>query len=50
MSPKPAPLTQADVHRMTKESVDAAIADERARQANAGNEARGYGLVRGQDA
>nr|GEV78248.1 hypothetical protein [Tanacetum cinerariifolium] len=33
-----------------KENVDAAIAVERARQANAGNDARGSGPVRGQDA
>ncbi|GJZ99769.1 hypothetical protein Tco_0672320 [Tanacetum coccineum] len=32
------------------ESVDAAIAAERARHANAGNDARGSGPVRGQDA
>ncbi|GJT79572.1 retrovirus-related pol polyprotein from transposon TNT 1-94 [Tanacetum coccineum] len=48
--PKFAPLTQAAVRRMIKESVDAAIAAERARHANAGNDARGSGLVRGQDA
>ncbi|GKF43310.1 hypothetical protein Tco_0129862 [Tanacetum coccineum] len=35
---------------MIKESVDAAIAAERARHANAGNDARGPGLGRGQDA
>ncbi|GJT17310.1 hypothetical protein Tco_0876016 [Tanacetum coccineum] len=46
---KSAPLTQAVIHRMIKESVDAAIAAERARHANAGNEARGSGPVRGQD-
>nr|GEV66162.1 hypothetical protein [Tanacetum cinerariifolium] len=39
--PKSAPLTQAAIHRMIKESVDAAIAAERARHANAGNDARG---------
>nr|GEW75373.1 putative reverse transcriptase domain-containing protein [Tanacetum cinerariifolium] len=50
MPPKSAPLTQADIRRMIKENVDAAIAAERARQANAGNDARGSGLVRGQDA
>ncbi|GKA05466.1 putative reverse transcriptase domain-containing protein [Tanacetum coccineum] len=33
----------------TRESVDAAIAAERARHANAGNDARGSGPVRGQD-
>ncbi|GKB24429.1 putative reverse transcriptase domain-containing protein [Tanacetum coccineum] len=50
MPPKSAPLTQAAIHRMIKESVDAAIAAERARHANAGNDARGSGPVRGQDA
>ncbi|GKF33051.1 hypothetical protein Tco_0106251 [Tanacetum coccineum] len=35
---------------MIKESVDAAIAGERARHANARNDARGFGPVRGQDA
>ncbi|GJW24217.1 putative reverse transcriptase domain-containing protein [Tanacetum coccineum] len=50
MPPKSAPLTQAAVRRMIKESVDASIAAERARHANAGNEAKGSGLVRGQDA
>nr|GEU32030.1 reverse transcriptase domain-containing protein [Tanacetum cinerariifolium] len=50
MPPKTAPLTQAAIRRMIKESVDAAIAAERARQANAGNDARGSGPVRGQDA
>ncbi|GJY41726.1 hypothetical protein Tco_0428996 [Tanacetum coccineum] len=44
-----APLTQASVRRMIKENVDAAIAVERARHANAGNDARGSGPVRGQD-
>ncbi|GJV20026.1 hypothetical protein Tco_1369046 [Tanacetum coccineum] len=46
MPPKSAPLTQAAIHRMIKESINA----ERARHANAGNDARGSGLVRGQDA
>ncbi|GJX36051.1 reverse transcriptase domain-containing protein [Tanacetum coccineum] len=50
MPPKSAPLTQAVIRRMIKESVDAAIAAERARHANAGNDARGSGPVRGQDA
>nr|GEY48460.1 putative reverse transcriptase domain-containing protein [Tanacetum cinerariifolium] len=45
---KSAPLTQATVRRMIKESVDAAIAAERARHANAGNNASGSGLARGQ--
>nr|GFA27734.1 hypothetical protein [Tanacetum cinerariifolium] len=47
MPPKSAPLTQAAIRRMIK---DAAIAAERARYANAGNDARGSGSVRGQDA
>ncbi|GJT11314.1 putative reverse transcriptase domain-containing protein [Tanacetum coccineum] len=50
MPPKSAPLTQTAIHRMIKESVDAAIVVERARHANAGNDARGSGPVRGQDA
>ncbi|GJW70026.1 putative reverse transcriptase domain-containing protein [Tanacetum coccineum] len=50
MPPKSAPLTQAIIRRMIKESVDAAIAAKRARHVNAGNDARGSGLVRGQDA
>nr|GFB15581.1 hypothetical protein [Tanacetum cinerariifolium] len=45
-----APLTQAAIRRMIKESVDAAIAAERARHENAGNDARGSGPARGQDA
>ncbi|GKC40796.1 hypothetical protein Tco_1053180 [Tanacetum coccineum] len=49
MPPKSAPLTQAAIRRMIKESVDAAIAVERARHANARNDARGSGPVRGQD-
>ncbi|GJT05750.1 putative reverse transcriptase domain-containing protein [Tanacetum coccineum] len=50
MSPKSAPLTQAAIRRMIKESVDAAIAVERARHANVRNNVRGSGPVRGQDA
>ncbi|GKA56098.1 putative reverse transcriptase domain-containing protein [Tanacetum coccineum] len=50
MPPKSAPLTQAAIRRMIKESVDAAIAAERARHANAGIDVRGSGPVRGQDA
>ncbi|GKD70276.1 hypothetical protein Tco_1324366, partial [Tanacetum coccineum] len=50
MPPNSAPLTQAAIRRMIKESVDAAIAAERARHVNARNEARGSGPVRGQDA
>nr|GEV32518.1 reverse transcriptase domain-containing protein [Tanacetum cinerariifolium] len=41
------PLTQAAIRRMIKENVDAAIAAERARQANDGNDARGSGPVKG---
>nr|GEZ02443.1 hypothetical protein [Tanacetum cinerariifolium] len=47
MPPKSAPLTQATIRRMIKENVDAAIAAERARQANVGNDASRYGPVRG---
>ncbi|GJU79024.1 putative reverse transcriptase domain-containing protein [Tanacetum coccineum] len=50
MPPKSAPLTQAAIRRMIKESVDAAIAAEWARHANARNDVRGSGPVRGQDA
>nr|GEW42039.1 hypothetical protein [Tanacetum cinerariifolium] len=50
MPPKSTPLTQAAIHRMIKESVDVAIVTERARHANARNDARGFGPVRGQDA
>ncbi|GJY28767.1 putative reverse transcriptase domain-containing protein [Tanacetum coccineum] len=50
MPPKSAPLTQAAIRRMIKENVDAAIAAERARHANVGNDARGSGPARGQDA
>ncbi|GJR09774.1 putative reverse transcriptase domain-containing protein [Tanacetum coccineum] len=50
MPPKSAPLTQATIRRMIKESVDAVIADERARHANAGNDARGSRPAKGQDA
>nr|GFB87848.1 hypothetical protein [Tanacetum cinerariifolium] len=45
-----APLTQAAIRRMIKDNVDAAIAAERARQANVINEVSRSGLVRGQDA
>ncbi|GJV60205.1 putative reverse transcriptase domain-containing protein [Tanacetum coccineum] len=47
---KSAPLTQAAIRRMIKESVDAAIAAEQDRHVNVGNDARGSGPVRGQDA
>nr|GEU53678.1 putative reverse transcriptase domain-containing protein [Tanacetum cinerariifolium] len=50
MPPKSAPLTQAAIRRIIKEKVDAAIAAERARHANARNDARGSRPVRGQDA
>nr|GEU49074.1 reverse transcriptase domain-containing protein [Tanacetum cinerariifolium] len=50
MRPKFAPLTQAAISQMIKESVDAAIIAERARHANARNDARASGPVRGQDA
>ncbi|GJU98023.1 putative reverse transcriptase domain-containing protein [Tanacetum coccineum] len=45
MPPKSAPLTQADIRRMIMEIIDAAIATERARHANAGNDARGSALT-----
>nr|GEY76611.1 hypothetical protein [Tanacetum cinerariifolium] len=50
MPPKSARLTQAAIHRMIEESTDVAITNERARHANAGNDTRGSGPVRGQDA
>ncbi|GKE41464.1 hypothetical protein Tco_1468748 [Tanacetum coccineum] len=49
MPPKSAPMTKAAIRRMIKESVDAVIAAERARQANVRNDASGFGPVRGQD-
>ncbi|GJS50733.1 hypothetical protein Tco_0624095 [Tanacetum coccineum] len=49
MPPKSAPMTQVAIRRMIKESVDATIAAERARQANVRNDASGSGPVRGQD-
>nr|GEZ44095.1 hypothetical protein [Tanacetum cinerariifolium] len=49
-SPYSAYLNQAAIRRMIKDNVDAAIAAERARQANVRNEASGSGLARGQDA
>ncbi|GJX13217.1 putative reverse transcriptase domain-containing protein [Tanacetum coccineum] len=49
MPPKSAPMTQAVIRRMIKESVDATIAAERARQANVRNDASGSGPVRGRD-
>ncbi|GKC56925.1 hypothetical protein Tco_1084523 [Tanacetum coccineum] len=50
MPPKSAPMTQAAIRRIVKENIDAAIAAERARHANVGNDARRSGPVRGQDA
>ncbi|GJW52074.1 hypothetical protein Tco_0093425 [Tanacetum coccineum] len=47
MPPKSAPFTQVAVRRMIKESVDAPIAAERARHANAGNNASGSRPARG---
>nr|GEX07601.1 hypothetical protein [Tanacetum cinerariifolium] len=49
-SPYSAYLNQAAIHQMIKDNVDAAIAAERVRQANARNEASRSGLARGQDA
>ncbi|GKE40717.1 putative reverse transcriptase domain-containing protein, partial [Tanacetum coccineum] len=49
MPPKSAPMTQAAMRRMIKESVDAAIAAERERQAKVKNDASGYGPARGRD-
>ncbi|GJW07346.1 putative reverse transcriptase domain-containing protein [Tanacetum coccineum] len=48
MPPKSAPLTQAAVRLMIRESIDAAIAAERERQANAENNASGFGQAKGQ--
>ncbi|GKC39956.1 hypothetical protein Tco_1052340, partial [Tanacetum coccineum] len=48
MPPKSTPFTQAVIRRMIKESVDAAIAVVRARQANVGNNASGSGQAKGQ--
>ncbi|GJT36250.1 hypothetical protein Tco_0926669 [Tanacetum coccineum] len=41
MPPKSAPMTQAAIRRMIKESIDAAFAAEQARQANVRNDASG---------
>ncbi|GKF59310.1 hypothetical protein Tco_0176096, partial [Tanacetum coccineum] len=49
MPPKSAPMTQAAILRMIKESVNTAIVAERARQANVRNDASGFGPVRGRD-
>ncbi|GKC28570.1 hypothetical protein Tco_1035864 [Tanacetum coccineum] len=47
MPPKSAPMTQAAIRRMIKESVDAAIAAEWTRKANVRNDASGSGSARG---
>ncbi|GKD40194.1 putative reverse transcriptase domain-containing protein [Tanacetum coccineum] len=47
MPPKSAPLTQAVIRRMIRESVDVAIAAKRAKQANAGNNTSGSGQAKG---
>nr|GEV30347.1 putative reverse transcriptase domain-containing protein [Tanacetum cinerariifolium] len=49
MPPKSAPLTQAAIRRMIKESDDVAITAEQARHANARNDVGGSGPTRGQD-
>ncbi|GKE18747.1 hypothetical protein Tco_1426324 [Tanacetum coccineum] len=49
MPPKSAPMTQAAIRRLIKESVNTAIATERARQANVRNDASGFGPFRGRD-
>ncbi|GJY80338.1 putative reverse transcriptase domain-containing protein [Tanacetum coccineum] len=49
MPPKSAPMTQAVMCRLIKESVDAAIAAEQEMQAKVRNDASGSGPVRGQD-
>ncbi|GJZ34714.1 putative reverse transcriptase domain-containing protein [Tanacetum coccineum] len=46
MPPKSTPITQAAIHQMINESVNAAISAERARQANVRNDASGSGPVR----
>nr|GEU85318.1 hypothetical protein [Tanacetum cinerariifolium] len=46
MPPKSVPMTQATIRRMIKDSVDAAIAAEQARQANVKNDASVSGPVR----
>ncbi|GJR09219.1 putative reverse transcriptase domain-containing protein [Tanacetum coccineum] len=49
MPSKSAPMTQAVIRRMIKESVDVAIVVERARKANVSCDASGSGPVRGRD-
>nr|GEU29332.1 retrotransposon protein, putative, Ty3-gypsy subclass [Tanacetum cinerariifolium] len=50
MPPKSAPMTQAAIRRMIKDSVDAAIATGQARQGNVRNDASRSRPIRGQDA
>ncbi|GKB60889.1 hypothetical protein Tco_0917075 [Tanacetum coccineum] len=50
MPPRSAPMTQAAIRKMIKDSVDATIAAERARQVNVRSDASGSGQARGQDA
>ncbi|GJX49715.1 putative reverse transcriptase domain-containing protein [Tanacetum coccineum] len=50
MPPKSTPMTQATICRMINGNVESAIAAERARHANVGNDVRGSGPARGQDA
>ncbi|GJX96262.1 putative reverse transcriptase domain-containing protein [Tanacetum coccineum] len=47
---KSTPMNQAAIRRMIKENVDDAIVAEQARHANVGNNVRGSGPARGQDA
>ncbi|GJZ74489.1 putative reverse transcriptase domain-containing protein [Tanacetum coccineum] len=47
MPPKSAPMTQASIQRMIKESVDAAIAADQARQSNVRNDASRSGPTKG---
>nr|GEY14179.1 hypothetical protein [Tanacetum cinerariifolium] len=47
MPPKSAPITQAAICRMIKDSVDVVIATERAWQENVRNDASGSGPTRG---
>ncbi|GJR57839.1 putative reverse transcriptase domain-containing protein [Tanacetum coccineum] len=49
MPPKSAPMTQATIRRMIKESVDTVIVAERARQANVRNDASRSGPVKGRE-
>nr|GFA87303.1 reverse transcriptase domain-containing protein [Tanacetum cinerariifolium] len=44
MPAKSTPMSQATIHQMIKDSVDAAIVAERARQVNVRNDASGSGL------